>query len=150
MRDELSGIREHMSKLTNDDLTRIINVDFEQYREIAIDIAREELESRMPLDESADANEYHCTNCRGIISPIGSACPHCRTDTRELIDEEEETTEEIQQQRSDEESITTSGHLHEYAGQPDKQTEVVNEDYLVTPFIGKIQSGFFSLGNAET
>ena len=46
MSDELSDLRERFSNLSNDELLKIVQVDYEDYREDALDIAKEELKKR--------------------------------------------------------------------------------------------------------
>jgi|GEM_PF-2186820 len=55
--DDLKDIRDRMSKLPNDELIRILNIDFDNYREEVIEIVKEELKKRDIKEIDADKIE---------------------------------------------------------------------------------------------
>ena len=46
MYDELSGLRNRIAQLSNEELRQMVNVDYEQYRAEALNYARAEMEKR--------------------------------------------------------------------------------------------------------
>lgn len=95
---ELADLQERMSAQTDSDLLRIITVDFKDYREEAIDLARAELERRgvpqpsrpkpntnierhvYPVNEMAEiaaASSGVCSNCAASLDDDAKFCPSC-------------------------------------------------------------------------
>lgn len=96
---ELADLQERMSAQTDSDLLRIINVDFKDYREEAIDLARAELERRgvpqpprpkpnkkierhvsspvIETTEIAAASSDLCSNCVASLDDDAKFCPSC-------------------------------------------------------------------------
>jgi len=96
---ELADLQERMSAQTDSDLLRIVNVDFNDYREEAIDLARAELERRgliqpprpkltkkveivasKPVNEKinvASASSTICLTCAAPLDEDAKFCPSC-------------------------------------------------------------------------
>jgi hypothetical protein len=95
---EVEHLRERMSGQPTDSLLRIINVDFKDYREEAIELARAELQKRglpqpprpaKPLEKpktkktinetpSSKHDRGRCANCFAILDHDAKFCPDCR------------------------------------------------------------------------
>ncbi len=96
---ELADLQERMSAQTDSDLLRIVNVDFKDYREEAIDLARAELERRgvpqpptpksntnierhvsSPVNEMTEiaaASSGVCSSCAASLDDDAKFCPSC-------------------------------------------------------------------------
>lgn len=94
----LEGLSERMSGQPNESLLRIINVDFKDYREEALDLARAELEKRglpqptrppkriekpstkKPVEETFPSKEdrKRCADCFAVLDDDAKFCPDCR------------------------------------------------------------------------
>lgn len=57
MTDELKDIRERFSNLSDDELLKIVHVDYADYREEALEIAKDELNKRNILDIKEDKKD---------------------------------------------------------------------------------------------
>ena len=114
-------------------------------------------------DITKGQTHWTCPNCNFEHNPIGrDFCWSCKK-RKPPIKVDAQTTPNpekqggVRQQPQTEEKrnlnvVQSSEALEGYtaAQRIDEQINVINEDYLVVPFIGRIKSGFFSNENAET
>jgi ribosomal protein L40E len=118
---ELQELRERMSKNSDEDLLKIVNVDFKDYRKEAVDLARGELEKRglsdhlkispttaetLPQDykqvgSSSNMDTVECKFCGAVISATATECDSCGYGTPYGVSlEEEQEVEEAQVERT--------------------------------------------------
>jgi Double zinc ribbon len=73
---ELEGLRERMANASDEDLSKMVNVNFKQYREEALLLARGELARRnLPMRPIAKL----CSNCNAELEDDAKFCAECRT-----------------------------------------------------------------------
>lgn len=92
---ELENLRERMSNASDDDLGRIVNVDFKQYRDDAVLLARAELARRnlpmLPLVNIVGEEQlYECSGCGVRLLLDDDVCPNCGDDISEVDESAED------------------------------------------------------------
>jgi hypothetical protein len=85
MNPQSTELKERISKLSDEDLLKMVNVDSAQYRQEALDHARDELAKRGVQDSAIEPFETHepiqCKFCGQLLDATATECSRCGAGT---------------------------------------------------------------------